>query len=76
MMNDLINEILKRVLDLEFDYQIKPQDLIQDDLGADSLNVVELILELEHEFDIEISDDAGYKIKTVQDLNDLIQDLI
>lgn len=38
-----------------------------DDLGADSLNTVELIMELEKKFDIDIPDDDAEKIKTVGD---------
>ena len=38
-----------------------------DDLGADSLDTVELVMELEEEFDINIPDDAAEKILTVQD---------
>ncbi|MCF8564396.1 acyl carrier protein [Alicyclobacillus tolerans] len=40
----------------------------KDDLGADSLDVVELIMELEDEFDLEISDDDAAKISTVGDV--------
>jgi acyl carrier protein len=39
----------------------------KDDLGADSLDVVELVMELEDEFDMEISDDDAEKIVTVGD---------
>ncbi|MEK5443164.1 MULTISPECIES: acyl carrier protein [Fredinandcohnia] len=39
----------------------------KDDLGADSLDVVELVMELEDEFDMEISDDEAEKIATVGD---------
>ena len=39
-----------------------------DDLGADSLDIVELIMAFEEEFGIEIPDEAAEKIKTVQDL--------
>lgn len=39
----------------------------KDDLGADSLDVVELVMELEDEFDMEISDDEAEKISTVGD---------
>ena len=38
-----------------------------DDLGADSLDIVELIMAFEEEFDIEIPDDVAEKIKTVKD---------
>jgi acyl carrier protein len=44
-----------------------------DDLGADSLDVVELVMALEEEFDIEISDDELEKIRTVQDTIDYIK---
>ena len=39
-----------------------------DDLGADSLDIVELIMAVEEEFGIEIPDEAAEKIKTVQDV--------
>ncbi len=44
-----------------------------DDLGADSLDIVELIMAFEEEFDIEIPDDAAEKIKTVRDAVDYIE---
>jgi acyl carrier protein len=43
-----------------------------DDLGADSLDTVELVMALEEEFDIEISDENAEKIQTVQDAIDYI----
>ncbi|MED1202106.1 acyl carrier protein [Heyndrickxia acidicola] len=45
----------------------------KDDLGADSLDVVELVMELEDEFDMEISDDDAEKIATVGDAVNYIQ---
>lgn len=44
---------------------IKKESNFQDDLGADSLALVEIIMKLEEEFDIEIPDDQSEKIKTV-----------
>ena len=44
-----------------------------DDLGADSLDIVELIMAFEEEFEIEIPDDATEKIKTVRDAVDYIE---
>jgi len=44
-----------------------------DDLGADSLDLVELIMGMEEEFDIEIPDDDAEKIATVQDALDYIK---
>ena len=43
-----------------------------DDLGADSLDTVELVMAFEEEFEIEIPDDAAEKIKTVRDAVDYI----
>ena len=47
-----------------------------DDLGADSLDIVELIMAFEEEFEIEIPDDAAEKIKTVRDAVDYIEERI
>jgi acyl carrier protein len=46
---------------------VKLEASFKDDLGADSLDVVELVMELEDEFDMEISDDDAEKISTVGD---------
>ena len=43
-----------------------------DDLGADSLDIVELVMEFEEEFNVEIPDDAAEKIATVKDAIDFI----
>ena len=45
-----------------------------DDLGADSLDIVELVMALEEEFDIEIPDTDAEKVVTVQDVVDYIKD--
>lgn len=47
-----------------------------DDLGADSLDIVELIMALEEEFDIEIPDEDAEKVTTVSDVVDYIKDHI
>ncbi|MCL4432502.1 MAG: acyl carrier protein, partial [Epsilonproteobacteria bacterium] len=44
-----------------------------EDLGADSLDVVELVMALEEKFDIEIPDDEAEKIQTVQDVINYIE---
>jgi len=45
--------------------EVKLEAKFKDDLGADSLDVVELVMELEDEFDLEISDEEAEKISTV-----------
>ena len=45
---------------------IRPESSFKDDLGADSLDLVELIMAMEEEFDIKIDDEAAQKLKTVQ----------
>ena len=47
--------------------EVKLEASFRDDLGADSLDVVELVMELEDEFDMEISDEDAEKISTIGD---------
>lgn len=53
--------------------EIKMESSISDDLGADSLDIVELIMALEEEFDIEIPDEDAEKIATVSDIVEYIR---
>jgi len=53
--------------------QVKPEASFINDLGADSLDTVELIMALEEEFGIEISDEEAEKIQTVQAAVDYIK---
>jgi acyl carrier protein len=48
--------------------ELAPQASFIDDLGADSLDIVELVMAIEEEFDIEIPDDDAEKIQTIQDV--------
>ncbi|MCS6960899.1 MAG: acyl carrier protein [Deltaproteobacteria bacterium] len=52
---------------------IKDSSRFMDDLGADSLDIVELIMALEEQFDLEISDQEAEKIQTVGDAIEFIQ---
>ena len=47
---------------------VKPTSTFVDDLGADSLDIVELIMKFEDEFGVEIPDEKAEKIKTVEDI--------
>ena len=53
--------------------EVKPDASFVDDLGADSLDQVELVMALEEEFNIEISDEDAEKIKTVKDTTSYIE---
>jgi acyl carrier protein len=55
---------------------VKPEASFADDLGADSLDTVELVMALEEEFDVEIPDDAAEKIGTVQAAVDYISNKV
>jgi acyl carrier protein len=54
--------------------EVKPEASFANDLGADSLDTVELVMALEEEFDIEIPDEAAEGIATVQDAVNFIKD--
>lgn len=54
--------------------QVTPEASFANDLGADSLDTVELVMALEEEFDIEIPDEAAEQIATVQAAVDYISD--
>ncbi len=70
-IEDKIKEIITEKLSVEMD-EIVPEASFVDDLGADSLDLVELIMTMEEEFDIDISDDDAEKILTVKDAIDYI----
>lgn len=52
--------------------KIKPEASFIDDLGADSLDIVELVMAMEEEFDIEIPDEDAEKLKTVGDVTNYL----
>lgn len=63
---DRVKKIVSEHLGGEADNMSDTASFI-DDLGADSLDTVELVMALEEEFDLEIPDDAAEKIQTVKD---------
>ncbi|MGA1862376.1 acyl carrier protein [Deferribacter thermophilus] len=67
-----VKKIIAEQLNIEED-EIKPESSFVDDLGADSLDTVELIMAFEEEFGMEIPDEEAEKIKTVQDAIDYIK---
>jgi acyl carrier protein len=72
MIFDKIKEIIVEQLGVESDVVTMETSFI-DDLDADSLDIVELIMALEEEFDMEIPDEEAEKISTVGDVIDYIK---
>ena len=64
---DKVCDIVVEQLGSEAD-EVTLESTFIDDLGADSLDIVELIMAFEEEFNVEIPDEAAEKIKTVQDV--------
>ena len=71
----MIEEITKVLVDaIQVDENdVKPEAKLSEDLGIDSLDAVELGLELETAFDIRIEDEELAKLETVQDIIDIIE---
>lgn len=72
-IEEKVKQIVAEQLGVEED-QVIGDAAFMDDLGADSLDTVELVMALEEEFDIEISDEDAEKIATVQDAINYIAD--
>ena len=74
--------VFERIRDeLSKQFQIDPGSITRDtdimnDLGADSLDLVELIMSLEEEYGINVTDESVYEHKTVGDIADFIESLI
>lgn len=64
---DDVKEVIVQQLNVDA-AQVKPEAEFVKDLGADSLDVVELVMALEEKFDIEIPDEQAEKISTVGDV--------
>ena len=67
-----LQKIIAEVLNLS-EEEIIPDSTFVDDLGADSLDVFQIIMGIEEEFDIEIDNEEAEKITTVQDAVDQIK---
>ena len=74
-MSEVKDQVKKIVVDhLGIDEaKVTPEAKFIDDLGADSLDTVELVMAFEEEFECEIPDDAAEKIQTVKDAIDFIK---
>ena len=73
MVLEKVKAILSEQFDVEED-KITPDTNIVDDLGADSLDVVDLLMSIEYEFEIEVPDDEVENLKTVGKVVKYIED--
>jgi acyl carrier protein len=64
--------IAEKISDIDIE-DVVPEASLIEDLGADSLTIVELVMSMEEIFDIEIDDDAAEGLVTVQDAIDFIK---
>lgn len=70
---DRVKKVVVEQLDVN-EEEVTPTAAFVDDLGADSLDVVELVMGLEEEFDVEIPDEDAEKITTVADAVSYIEE--
>ena len=73
----MVLEKVKMILSNQFDVEedaITPETNIADDLGADSLDVVDMLMSLEDEFDVEIPDEEIERISTVGEMVTYIEE--
>ena len=69
---DRVKEIIAKELEVEA-RQLTPEAKFIEDLGADSLDIVELVMALEEEYGLEIPDEDADKLKTVGDAMDYLK---
>jgi acyl carrier protein len=70
-IEDKVKKIISEKLSVDLD-EVVPEASFVDDLGADSLDLVELIMSMEEEFDVEISDEDAEKMTSVKDALDYV----
>jgi len=70
-IEDKVKKIIAEKLSVDLS-EVVPEASFVDDLGADSLDLVELIMTMEEEFDIDISDEDAEKMESVKDAMDYI----
>ena len=71
-MSEIVYKIIKDILTDDVE-KIKPEAKLIDDLGADSLTAVEIVMELEKELGVDIDDSVVEKIVTVQDIINIVE---
>jgi len=67
-----VQKIIEEQLGVDSE-RVRPEASFIEDLGADSLDIVELVMAMEEEFDLEIPDEEAEKLRTVQDVYSYIE---
>lgn len=75
MIYETVRELLAHQLEID-PAQIGPQTDILEDLGADSLDIVELVMAIEEEYDIVITDERAANVRTVEQLVDMLESIL
>jgi acyl carrier protein len=70
-----VTNILVDILGVEPE-EVKNDANFEDDLGGDSLDCVEVLMEIEHEFNIHVSDADAYQAKTIGDICDMVEQYV
>ena len=73
-VSDRVKAIIVEQLGVD-EAEVRPEASFTDDLGADSLDIVELVMAFEEEFDVEIPDDDAEKISTVRSAIEYIENI-
>ena len=74
-LEEKVKEIIVEQLGVNAE-QVTLEASFINDLGADSLDIVELVMAFEEEFDLEISDEDAQRMRTVQDVIDYLKDKV
>ena len=75
MIYETVRELLAHQLEIG-PAQIGPQTDILEDLGADSLDIVELVMAIEEEYDIVITDERAANVRTVEQLVEMLEGIL
>lgn len=75
MIYETVRELLAHQLEID-PAQIGPQTDILEDLGADSLDIVELVMAIEEEYDIVITDERAANVRTVEQLVEMLEGVL
>lgn len=73
-IEDKVRKVIAEKLDVDID-DVVPEASLVEDLGADSLDLVELMMSMEDVFDVDISDEQAEKLRTVKDVIDFLESL-